>query len=69
MFVELDPTFRDDFFNIEEGLERCKPHKDGRPKKSVYIATYRVLEHVPLSVMGKLYLVTSYGQTLALDRS
>lgn len=69
MFVELDSTFRNDFFNIEEGLARCVPHPDGRPKKSVYIATYRVLEHIPLDIVQKLYLVTKFGETLTLDRS
>lgn len=66
MFVELDPEFRHDFFRIQEGIDRCVPHPDGSPKKSVYIATYRVLEHVPLDVMQDLFLVTAYGQSLAL---
>ena len=48
---------------------RCIPHDDGRPKKSVYIATYRVLEHIPLTTIGKLYLVTRFGETLSLTRS
>lgn len=69
MFVELDPDFRHDFFRIEEGLSRCVPHDDGSPKKSVYIATYRVLEHVPVSVFRKFYLVTAYGEVLALERT
>lgn len=69
IFIELDPTFRNDFFRIDQGIARCVPHEDGAPKKSVYIATYRVLEHVPLAVMGKLYLVTSYGQALGLEQS
>jgi len=69
MFAELDPAFRNEFFNIEKGLERCVPHEDGRPKRSVYISAYRVLEHVPLDVIQKLYLVTAYGETLALDPS
>ncbi|MFZ1395869.1 MAG: hypothetical protein WAS33_03175 [Candidatus Promineifilaceae bacterium] len=68
-FVELDPDFRHPFFQIEQGLERCVPHPDGRPKRSVYIATYRVLEHVPLEAMRRLYLVTGYGETLGLDAS
>jgi hypothetical protein len=65
-FIELDPDFRNDFFRISEGLERCMPHRDGSPKKSVYIATYRVLENVPLGAMSELHLVTAYGQSLAL---
>lgn len=69
MFIELDPDFRHEFFRIDEGIQRCVPHEDGSPKKSVYIATYRVLEHVPMRVFQKLYLVTAYGQSLALDRS
>jgi len=69
IFIELDPDFRHEYFRIEAGITRCEPHEDGTPKKSVYIATYRVLEHIPLSAMGKLYLVTSYGQTLALQCS
>ena len=67
IFLEIDPEFRDEFFRIEEGLERCAPHVDGTVKKSVYISTYRVLEHVPMSAVKKLYLVTSYGETLGLE--
>lgn len=69
IFIELDPEFRHDFFPIEKGFERCIPHPDGSPKKSVYISTYRVLEHVPVDVMGQLHLVTAYGQTLSLKSS
>ena len=69
IFLELDPSFRHTFFRIEEGLQRCVPHPDGAPKKSVYISTYRVLEHIPLNQVLKLYLVTAYGETLGLDRS
>lgn len=68
MFAELDPEFRHPFFPIEEGLQRCVAHDDGRLKKSVYLATYRVLEHIPLETMRKLYLVTAYGEVLGLDR-
>lgn len=53
MFVELAPTFRHEFFKIDDGIERCVPHPNGRPKRSVYISTYRVLEHVPTDVMQK----------------
>lgn len=69
MFIELDPEFRHDFFPIEAGIARCVPHSDGEPKKSVYIATYRVLEHIPISELQKLYLVTQFGETLGLERS
>ena len=69
MFAELDPDFRDEFFLIDEGMERCVSHETGTPKRSVYIATYRVLEHVPISAIRKLYLVTAYGEVLELDQS
>lgn len=69
IFAELDPAFRSDYLRIEQGLQRCVPHPDGRPKRSVYISTYRVLEHVPLEVIKRLYLVTSYGEVLGLEPS
>ena len=69
MFVELAPTFRHEFFKIDDGIERCVPHPNGRPKRSVYISTYRVLEHVPTDVMQKIYLVTAYGEVLGIEPS
>ncbi len=69
MFIELDPDFRHEFFRIEEGYKRCVPHEDGKPKKSVYISTYRVLERTSPSAFKKLYLVTAYGQALSLNPS
>jgi hypothetical protein len=68
MFIEIDPDFRHPFFPIDKGYARCEPHDDGSPKKSVYISTYRVLEHVPTEAFKKFYLVTAYGQVLGLDR-
>jgi hypothetical protein len=69
MFIELEPEFRHEFFRIQDGIQRCVPHEDGSPKRSVYISAYRVLEHVPLEAFRKLYLVTAYGEVLALDAS
>ncbi len=66
-FIEIDPGFRHDYFQIDEGIRRCQPHPDGRPKASIYISVYRVLEHVPIRAMGKLYLVTQDGRVLGLD--
>lgn len=68
-FVEIDPGFRHEYFPIDEAIARCVPHPDGQPKKSVYVSTYRVLEHLPMSVMGDLHLVTAYGKTLPLKRA
>lgn len=69
MFVELDPDFRHEFFPIDQAIAKCVPHDDGSPKKSVYVATYRVLEHIPLTDIDLLYLVTKYGESLKLSRS
>lgn len=68
VFFEIDPTFRHEYFNIDEALDRCVAHEDGALKNSVYISTYRVLEHLPLSAIGRLHLVTSYGLSLGIER-
>ena len=69
VFFEVAPNFRHDYFRIEEGIRRCVPHEDGSPKASIYISVYRVLEHVPLDVIKKLYLVTQDGRVLSLQSS
>lgn len=69
IFFELDPSFRHEYFDIEEGIRRCIPHEDGTPKRSIYISVYRALEHVSLGAIRKLYLVTPDGRTLGLEPS
>ena len=69
IFCELDPDFRNDYFRIDEGFERCVPHDDGTPKRSIYISVYRVLEHVDLDAIESLYLVTKDGRSLGLSPS
>lgn len=68
-FFEIDPTFRHPYFEIDQAVARCVPAADGTPKNSVYVSVYRVLEHLPVSAIGKLYVATAYGQTLGLARS
>jgi len=67
IFFELDPNFRHDYFRIEEGIRRCVPHEDGSPKRSIYVSVYRVLEHISLDAIQKLYLVTQDGRALGLE--
>jgi hypothetical protein len=69
VFFEIDSKFRHDYFRIEEGIRRCVPHEDGSPKASIYVSVYRVLEHIPLDAIMKLYLVTQDGRGLGLDSS
>jgi len=67
IFLEVDPSYRHDYFRIQEGINRCVPHEDGSPKASIYISVYRVLEHVALDAIGQLYLVTQDGRVLGLE--
>ena len=69
IFFEIDPKFRSKEFRIEEGIQRCVPHEDGAPKRSIYISVYRVLENIPMSAFKKLYLTTQDGRTLELEPS
>lgn len=68
LFFEVDPAKLDQTaFPMEDIGKRCHPHEDGRPKNSVYLSIYRVLEHVPLDALMKMYLVTDDGRVLGLD--
>lgn len=67
LFFEIDPNLKSSYFRLHDIRERCVPHADGTPKASKYISIYRVLEHLPLSAVGKLYLTTADGRTLALS--
>ena len=67
IFAELDAELESDYFPLEEIEKRCVPHSDGAPRKSTYISIYRVLEHVPLSALKALYLVTDDGRLLELQ--
>jgi hypothetical protein len=69
IFFEIDPDFKTKFFHLEEAIRRCVVHEDGSPKRSIYLSVYRVLENVPLSALGKLYLVTQDGRTLGIEQS
>lgn len=69
IFFEVNPEFRSKYFRVQEGISRCVPHEDGMPKASIYISLYRVVEHIPMSELGKLYLVTQDGRTLGLSHS
>lgn len=66
IYFDLQADFRSDFFQLDAGKQRCVPHPDGRPKCSVYLAVYRVLEHVPLEAVQSLWLATKDGRVLQL---
>jgi hypothetical protein len=67
IFFEVDPEFRSDAFKIDQARARCTQHGDGGPKNSAYVSVYKVLENVPLRVIGDLYLTTSDGRVLRIE--
>lgn len=66
IFAELDPAFRDPYFEIDHYLDLTVLHPNGAPKKTKFISSYGVLEHVDLKAIKSLYLVTTNGKALAL---
>lgn len=67
IFAEIDTEFRNPYFDIDKGYEGLVPHEDGRPKATKFISSYRVLEHMDLDALKKLYLVSAEGSILGLD--
>ncbi len=68
LFFEVDASkLTSEYFPMGEVAKRCVPHEDGSPRRSVYLSIYRVLEHVPLAALKKLYLTTEDGRVLGLE--
>ncbi len=67
IFIELSAPFGNDF-DWKYAEKNCVSHSDGRPKNSVYLGVYRVLEKVPLSQLGSMYLVNRDGRALEISR-
>ncbi len=66
IFVEIDGKFRDPYFEIDNYLSETVAHPDGSPKKTKFISSYAVLEHVDLKMLKHLYLVTANGKVLEI---
>jgi hypothetical protein len=66
VFAEIDPNFRHPYFKIDEALADMDPHADGSPKRTKFISSYRVLEHMDFAAIHKLYLANSEAQVLEL---
>jgi len=66
MFFEVQPGFESDYFDLDSADARCVPHPNGKPKHSVYVSVYRVLEHVPRHALGSLFLTTAHGKVLEI---
>jgi len=69
IFAELEVEYRDpgDYLRIDEYLPQTE--KPGAPKRTKFVKSYRVLEHVDLDALRSLYLVTTDGAVLGLERS
>jgi hypothetical protein len=67
IFFEVDPDFQSDYPPFQGIAARCMPHLDGSPRRSTYLAIYRVLEHVPVAALGRLNLATHDGRVLGLS--
>lgn len=66
IFAEVDINFCDAYFDIDHYLSLTVPHPNGKPKKTKFISSYSVLEHVDLKALKNLYLVTANGKSLEL---
>jgi|WetSurMetagenome_2_1015567.scaffolds.fasta_scaffold30602_2 hypothetical protein len=69
IFVEVDINFRHDDLQIDDALMNTESGIPGRPKRTKFVKSYRVLEYVDFSALQKLYLVTTEGGVLGLEKS
>ncbi len=67
IFVEIDNSYRNMYFDIDHYFSLTVPHPDGTPKKTKFISSYAVLEHIDLKAMKNMYLVTTNGKALELQ--
>jgi hypothetical protein len=69
IFAEVNINFRHESLKIDEYLKLTESGIPGRPKRTKFVKSYRVLEHIDFSALEKLYLVTTDGGVLGLDKS
>ena len=69
IFAEINIGFRHPYLRIDEYLKSTDSGVPGRPKRTKFVKSYRVLEHMDFSVLEKLYLVTTDGGVLGLEKS
>lgn len=68
IFFEIDQEIVKDMLPLDYIEKRCVPQENGRPKSSVYLSIYRVLETVPLIAYKSLFLTTDDGRVLELNK-
>lgn len=67
IFAEVDVDFRHPYFDIDSGLAGLITHEDGRPKATKFISSYRVLEHIAIDSIKRLFLTTAEGYVVGLS--
>ncbi|MCF8267021.1 MAG: hypothetical protein K9I69_02975 [Ignavibacteriales bacterium] len=67
IFAEIDINYRNPYFEIDNYLAQTVAHEDGEPKKTKFIASYKVLEHVDLAAIKRLFLCTANGKVLPIE--
>jgi len=68
IFFEVDLSQIEKLIDVDSMNKRCVVKPDGKPKNSVYLSVYRVLETLPLAAIKSLYLTTDNGYTLELKK-
>lgn len=69
IFFEVDLEKVSSLIDIESLNKRCVIKSDGKPKSSVYLSVYRVLETIPVEALKSLYLSTDHGCVLELKKT
>ncbi|HEX2968733.1 MAG TPA: hypothetical protein VHO46_06475 [Bacteroidales bacterium] len=69
IFFEVDLDKISSQIDIESLNRRCVAKPDGKPKSSVYLSVYRVLENTPVEALKNLYLSTDHGCVLELKKT
>ncbi len=69
LFFEVDLSKIEKLIDMESLNRRCVAKEDGKPKSSVYLSVYRVLETIPLAALKSLYLSSDNGHVLELKRT
>jgi hypothetical protein len=69
IFFEVDLSQIEHLIDMESLNRRCIAKADGKPKSSVYLSVYKVMEIIPLSALKNLYLTADNGNTLELKKA
>jgi hypothetical protein len=68
IYFEVDLDKIAHLIDMDSLNKRCVVKPDGKPKSSVYLSVYKVLENIPLNALRSLYLSTDHGSVLELKK-